>query len=166
MNAPNPYNMPLERDAPLEQSLDTRWEMDVEPWLNSIFNTLVGFSLQDGVWKRDYTITRTMNELGASVFIRELKSRVSIHMQFSSLHEKDIIEISSLASENYGDLLEDHWELWEIEPTESNFRSIAMSLYDSVSICLRIAENGGMKQHRERRRGHVDPPQMPEPPMV
>jgi len=142
----------IDKSPPAEQADSTRWELDTNPFLDRVYHELLGESLDEetGVWTVDPVKPKVMNELGASEFIQEISTRVSIHMQLSDLEDKDIIEISSRASENFGDKLEDSWGEWGVKPTESNLSSIATRLYDVLYITLRIARRGGMKRHRER----------------
>lgn len=136
---------------PIERAEGLKWELDTQPWLDKIFNQLLGKSTNEhGVWVDDPYKQKVMNELGASEFCNEISGRVSIHMQLSELDEADINEVASRAAEIYGDKIEDNWARWEIEPTCSNMESIAQRLYDILFISLRIAKGGGMKKHRER----------------
>ena len=135
--------------APLMNEDNSKWELDVEPFIDRIYNELLGNVLVGGVWTPHPLRSKVMNELGASEFVNELSSRVSIHQQLSELEDKDIIEIASLAAEIYASKLEDNWELWGVKPSSSNLNSIAQKLYDSLFIFLRIARSGGMKKHRE-----------------
>lgn len=137
--------------APLESQDQGRWELDIEPWLNRIYHDLLGEQLKDGQWVPDPKKRRVMNELGASEFVSEISNRVSIHTQLSELYDHEIQEFASMAAETYGDKIEDNFESWEIEPTRANFASIAQRLYDILFQMMRIARNGGMKKHRERR---------------
>lgn len=136
--------------AELEANEMGKWEMDTSPYLNRLYHELLGEILVDGIWKRDEREERLMNELGASDFIKEVSSRVSIHMQLSELDQADILEIASRAAEIFADKLEDNWIEWEVSPTQSTMESIAQRLYDILFITLRIAKGGGMKKHRER----------------
>ncbi len=141
----------IQQAAPLESDDPGKWELDTGPWLDSVYHDLLGeIQNENGVWTRDYKRKRVMNELGASEYIREIKSRVSIHMQFSTFTDEDLKDIASRAAEIYADKLEDNWDKWDIEPTESNLTSIATDLYDILFITLRIAKDGGMKKHREK----------------
>ena len=125
--------------------------MDTKPWLDTIYNQLLGKSVDGkGIWVDDPSKQKVMNELGASEFCNEIAGRVSIHMQLSELDEVDITEIASRAAEIYADKIEDNWAAWDINPTSSNMESIAQRLYDILFISLRIAKGGGMKKHRER----------------
>lgn len=142
----------LESGFSPEQEDMAKWEMDTSLFIEEIYNELLGNvkDIKIGSWKRDNTKSRFMNELGASAFIKEVRPRLSIHMQMSDLDEKNIIEISSLTAEVFADKLEDNWELWAIDPIKSNLMSIGWMLYHILYITLRIAKGGGMKKHRER----------------
>lgn len=142
-----------------------KWEMETEPHLDRIYNRLLGnVETKDGVWQRDERLTRMMNELGASEFIQELRSRIPINMMFSDLQDDRIRLICADTGKNFADKIEDFWEVWEIEPSESKFKSICDQLVDALYIFLRIAKDGGMKKHKEKRgmRMYVPPPQPQE----
>ena len=141
----------LPQTVALPQDDPNKYELEIEPYLDRLYHELLGETLDENkIWQRDYKKKRQMNELGVSDFISEVGSRVSIHMQLSELEKEDIIEISSRASEIFADKMEDHWEMWEIFPTESNFEGIAQKLYDVLFILLMIAKAGGMRKHREK----------------
>ena len=150
-----------ENNSALTESEDMqRWEMDVNPWLDRVYNELLGKSRNDkGEWVDNPYKIKTMNEKGASEFVNEINTRVSIHMQLSELKKEDIITIASRSSEIYGNKLRDNWKLWGIVPNKANLQSIAWRLYDTLFILLMIAVNGGMKKHRERSKA----PQFPMP---
>lgn len=142
-----PLTKPLESDDP------GKWEMDTEPWVDRIYHELLGeiHNPQTGEYSRDQRRKRQMNERGASEFISEISSRVSIHMQMSVLTDEDIKEMASRASEIFSEKLEDNWLAWDITPTQSNFESICQRLFDALYILLMIAKQGGMREHRERK---------------
>ena len=142
----------IKSTAPLESEHLGKWEMDPEKWLDRVFHELTGETLnpETGNWDRNPKLKKTMNEKGASEFIYEITSRVSIHMQMSDLKDEHILDIASRAAEVYADKLEDNWELWDIIPTKSNLESLSQRMYDMLFIMLRIAMNGGMKKHREK----------------
>lgn len=139
----------LNMGAPLMNDENSKWELDVEPMFDRVYNELLGNVLVAGVWTKHPKKSKIMNELGASEFVNEISSRVSIHQQLSELDEKDIIEISSIAAEIFADKLEDNWDAWSVNPSTSSLSSIAQKLFDSLFIFLRIAKSGGMKKHRE-----------------
>lgn len=128
------------------------WELSTEPHLDRIYNNLLGKSeTAEGTWEVNDKLPKIMNEIGASEFIAELRARFNINMQMSELTEEQIDEIASNAGEIFADKLEDYWEEWNVKPSKSNFSSIAWQLVDQLRIFLRIAKNGGMKTHREKR---------------
>jgi len=57
-------------------------ELDTEPFLERIYNEILGNSKVDGVWRRDPSMVRIMNELGASTFRHEVSSRFSCSYEF------------------------------------------------------------------------------------
>jgi len=143
---------PYQGSGVVRQSEDiSKWEMETEPLVQNIYHELLGETKRSGVWEQDCKKKRVMNELGASEFVNEIRTRVNINMQMSLLDEKIIREMPARAGMIFADKLEDNWVDWEIIPTESNFESIATQLVDLLDICLRIAKGGGMRVHRERR---------------
>ena len=142
-----------QQQAGMYESEDiNKWELETEPHLDRIYNRLLGnVETADGVWQRDMRLTRMMNELGASEFIQELRSRIPINMMFSDLDDGRIRFIAADTGSNFADKIEDFWEVWEIEPSESKFKSICDQLVDALYIFLRIAKDGGMKVHKEKR---------------
>lgn len=142
----------LKQTAPMDNEDTGRWELDTEKYLDRIYHELLGQIADpiNGNWVRDFHKNKTMNEKGASEFTQELTNLCSIHMQFSDLDDKTIIEIASRTAEHYGEKLVDKYEEWEVSPVVSNLKSIAWRLYHDLLILLRIARNGGMKKHREK----------------
>jgi len=135
-----------------EQIDPGKWELDPERYLDKVYHELLGeVEDEEGKWSRDPKRLRVMNEYGASEFITEVTSRVSIHMQMSELKDEDINEISSRAAEIYSGKLTDNWREWEITPTESSLESIGQRMFDILFITLKIAREGGMKHHREKK---------------
>ena len=150
MNTLDTYKVP--NTPPSEQNLSDRWELDTTPWIDKIYHELLGETLNpdSGVWEKDEYKQRYMNELGASAFIQEVNSRVSIHMQLSELTDDRIIDISSRAAEIFAERLSDNYEDWGIQPAESTFESICQQLNDLLEIMLLITRKGGMREHREK----------------
>jgi len=145
------------QSQPIEHDDPGKWELDTDPWVSRIYHDFLGETLNaEGVYQRDDSKNRTMNELGASDFISEIQTRVSIHMQFSELTEAQIIEIYSRAAEGYANKMEDSWEKWELDSSKSNLDCVANSMVHLLQIALNIALKGGMKTHRE----HVKSPRM------
>ena len=144
--------MESNNDSVLDSDNMGKWELDVSPFLDRIKNDLLGNKLNGkGEWVNDPSLLRVMNEKGASEFIREVSSRVSIHMQFSDFSKEEIIEMASYSSENFSEKLIDNIHLWELSnPCTSTYESICMRLYDILFECLTIAKSGGMKRHREK----------------
>ena len=141
--------MDLAQGMPLMNDDNSKWELDVEPFLNRIYHELLGKVFIDGLWVEHPKKPKLLNELGASEFCNEISARVSIHQQLSDLEDQDIVEIASMAAEIFADKLEDNWDLWGANPSTSSLTSIAQKLYDSLYIFLRIARKGGMQRHRE-----------------
>jgi len=151
----------IQHSSPIENPDQGKWEMDTDPWVNRLYHELLGESVnEEGVWVRDLKKKKIMNSDGASEFISEVSSRVSIHMQLSELTDQEIAEIASWSAQVFGDKITDHWREWGINPSRSNCESIGNRLYDILFIMLRIARNGGMKKHRERGKN----PQIMAPP--
>jgi len=142
---------PQQRTVVLETEEMSRWEMDMKPFFDDIEHTLLGERKINGEWQRDHLLSRSMNELGASKYIQGIKSRANHHQQLSEFKSNEDIVISADAGKNFADQLEDNWELWEVEPSETNMEGIALQFYDNLFICLRMAKDGGIKKHRERR---------------
>ena len=136
------------------------WELDTEKYLNRLYNELLGntFDEEKGVWIKDPSKTRTMNELGASEFMQEINSRFSVHQQLSELSDADIKEIASRGAEIYADKMTDivinggSDNIWGIKPSIPVLESISQRLYDTLFILLSIARQGGMKRYREHSR--------------
>lgn len=130
----------------------SKWEMETEPLLDKIFHKLLGeLETEQGVWERDKRLSRSMNELGATEFINELRSRFNINMQMSELSIIDIKTICAITGKNYANKLEDNYSIWEVNYSQSNLESIAWQLVHALYIFLQIAKDGGMKAHREKR---------------
>jgi len=129
-----------------------KWGMETEPLLDKIYHKLLGEVENDeGLWVRDESISRIMNELGASELIQELRIRFNINMQMSELKMDDVKRICSDTGKVFADKLEDNWVEWSVNPAESTMRGICKQLVDSLFIFLCIPLNGGMKRHREKR---------------
>lgn len=142
---------PQQRTVVLETEEMSKWEMDMKPFFDDIEHSLLGERKINGEWIRDPLLTRTMNELGASKYIQAVKSRANHHQQLSEFKQNEDIVISADASKNFADQLEDNWKDWGIEPSESNLEGISLQFYDNLFICLRMAKDGGIKRHREKR---------------
>jgi len=153
-----------ESDGVQENSEDiNKWELEVEPLLDKIFNKLVGKKEdEEGKWVDDPHVTRSMNELGASEFVQEIRMRFNINMQNGELSSDDIRDMITQAGDNFADKLADKYEEWEVDPSESNLRSICYWLVHGLKEWLSIAKNGGMKLHRERRNGYTPAPSLNE----
>ena len=142
----------IPQSAVLETEDINKWEMETQGLLETKYHELLGEVLSpEGVWVRDLTKNRTMNELGASEFKQELSARIFINMQMSDLSEEWIRIQSARAGKIYSDKLEDNWHRWNIEPQESNLESVGQQLHDMIFICLMIAKNQGMRKHRALR---------------
>lgn len=147
---------------PYETDDPNKYELEIDPYLDKLENQLLGKRLIEGTWINDPNRKLVMNDLGVSEFMGELRFRVSINMQMSELEQNDPIVIAAEASKVFADKIEDHWEEWDITPSESNFESIALRLYHSLLILLLIAKKGGMRKHREKRGKAIYPGQQME----
>ena len=138
-----------EEEVMIEKEDINKWELDTDPLLDRIYNELLGKSKKGEFWEPDDMKQKVLNEEGASCFVSEISTRVNINMQFSDLDEGEIKRISGQTAKNFANLLEDKYQDWEMDVT--TLTSTAWKVYDILVITLKIAKNGGMKRHRERR---------------
>ena len=138
-----------EEEVIIEKEQIEKWEMDTDPLLDRIYNELLGKSKKGEFWEEDAMKQKVLNEEGASCFVSEISTRVNINMQFSDLDEGEIKRIAGQTALNFANLLEDKYESWDMDVT--TLTSTAWKVYDILVITLKIAKNGGMKRHRERR---------------
>lgn len=127
-----------------------QFELDTEPFLERIYNEILGNVRVNGVWERDKNKVRIMNELGASTFVHEVSSRFSIHTNFSELDNMEIQNLVTWACDAFADNLEDNYNLWAVNASFGNLMSVCERLYSILLISLNIAKNAGMRRHRER----------------
>lgn len=127
-------------------------ELDTEPFLERIYNEILGNSKNGdtGTWVRDDNRVRIMNELGASTFVHEVSSRFSVHTNFSDLSNEEIRLLVTWACDAFADNLEDNYISWSVNPSFGNLMSVSERLYSILLITLNIAKNAGMRKHRER----------------
>ena len=138
-----------EEEVMIEKEDINKWELDTDPLLDRIYNELLGKSKKGEFWEEDAMKQKVLNEEGASCFVSEISTRIHINMQFSDLDEGEIKRIAGQTALNFANLLEDKYESWDMDVT--TLTSTAWKVYDILVITLKIAKNGGMKRHRERR---------------
>lgn len=127
------------------------FELDPTVFLERVYNEILGNSVNNkGEWVRDVNLPRIMNELGAGTFKHEVSCRFSTHTNFSELSHQDILNLVTWALDAFVDNLEDNWSSWGINPTYGNLMSISERLFAIIYECLLIAQNAGMRKHRER----------------
>lgn len=140
----------LNQGASMMSDDPNQFEVDTNPFLDRIYNEILGNSIVDGVWTPDDNKIRIMNELGASTFTHDISSRFSIHTNFSELTDEDIRNLVTWACDSFADNLEDNYLSWEVNPSFGNLMSVCERMYSILYIVLNIARNAGMRKHRER----------------
>ena len=169
VDQPTQTQQPPQQPQPLNQSYDanmaeqdlsqgvammkddpSQFEVDTEPFLDRIYNEILGNSQVEGAWTRDPNKVRIMNELGASTFTHDISSRFSVHTNFSELNDEAIRNLVTWACDSWADNLEDNYLSWKANPSFGNLMSISERMYSILYIVLNIARNAGMRKHRER----------------
>tara|TARA_Y100000034_G_C6891423_1_gene410175 strand:+ start:129 stop:653 length:525 start_codon:yes stop_codon:yes gene_type:complete len=129
------------------------YEIDPEPYLDRLYNEILGnIRTGAGTWVRDPKKTRIMNEHGASTFRHEISCRFSTHTNFSELTIEEIKNLAGLACKAWADNAEDNFITWDLNSSIGNLNALGERLYSILIINLKIAQNAGMRVHRERSR--------------
>lgn len=127
-----------------------KYEIEFEETIDRWHHHLLGEKLDDkGVWVRDTSMTRVINEKGAANIIRVIRSAINKNMNFAWFDgdEQRIIEADYCIA--LAPLIFSNYEEYEIPyPAQDYCNSLAIEVFNQFKILLTIARNGNMIRYR------------------